>query len=40
MQEERPQYLRVGDVVEAHIASYDRSINLGVQHNVVMEEAA
>ena len=40
MQEERPQYLRVGDVVEAHIASYDRSIDLGVQHNVVMEEAA
>ncbi|WP_168792764.1 fumarylacetoacetate hydrolase family protein [Paraburkholderia aromaticivorans] len=40
MQEERPQYLRVGDVVEAHIASYDRSINLGVQRNVVMEPAA
>ncbi|MBC8642560.1 fumarylacetoacetate hydrolase family protein [Caballeronia sp. EK] len=40
MQEERPQYLQVGDVVEAHIASYDRSINLGVQHNVVVEEAA
>ena len=40
MQEERPQYLRVGDVVEARIASYDRSINLGIQHNVVMEEAA
>jgi len=40
MQEERPQYLRVGDVVEAHIASYDSSINLGVQHNVVTEEPA
>ncbi|RKR37709.1 fumarylacetoacetate hydrolase family protein [Paraburkholderia sp. BL17N1] len=40
MQEERPQYLRVGDVVEAHIASYDRSIDLGVQHNVVVEQAA
>lgn len=40
MQEERPQYLRVGDVVEARIASYDRSIDLGVQHNVVMEEPA
>jgi 2,4-diketo-3-deoxy-L-fuconate hydrolase len=40
MQEERPQYLRVGDVVEAHIVSDDGSINLGVQHNVVMEEAA
>jgi 2,4-diketo-3-deoxy-L-fuconate hydrolase len=40
MQEERPQYLRVGDVVEAHIVSYDRSINLGVQRNVVVKEAA
>lgn len=40
MQEERPQYLQVGDVVEAYIASYDRSINLGVQHNVVVEAAA
>ncbi|MCP2091113.1 UNVERIFIED_ORG: 2-keto-4-pentenoate hydratase/2-oxohepta-3-ene-1,7-dioic acid hydratase in catechol pathway [Paraburkholderia sediminicola] len=40
MQEERPQYLRVGDVVEAHIASHDHSIDLGVQHNVVMEQAA
>lgn len=40
MQEERPQYLQVGDVVEAHIASSDRSINLGMQHNVIVEEAA
>ncbi|WNC94814.1 fumarylacetoacetate hydrolase family protein [Paraburkholderia sp. FT54] len=40
MQEERPQYLRVGDVVESYIASSDRSINLGVQRNVVVEEAA
>jgi len=40
MQEERPQYLQVGDVVEAHIASSDRSINLGVQHNGVVKEAA
>ncbi|AXF05734.1 fumarylacetoacetate hydrolase family protein [Paraburkholderia hospita] len=40
MQAERPQYLRVGDVVEAQIVSYDRSINLGVQRNVVMEDAA
>ena len=40
MQEERPQYLRVGDVVEANIVSNDRSIDLGVQHNVVMEQAA
>ena len=40
MQAERPQYLQVGDVVEAFIVSYDRSINLGVQRNVVMEGAA
>jgi 2-keto-4-pentenoate hydratase/2-oxohepta-3-ene-1,7-dioic acid hydratase in catechol pathway len=40
MQEERPQYLRAGDIVEAHIVSNDRSINLGVQHNVVVEDAA
>jgi 2-keto-4-pentenoate hydratase/2-oxohepta-3-ene-1,7-dioic acid hydratase in catechol pathway len=40
MQAERPQYLQVGDVVEAHIVSYDRSIDLGVQRNVVVEEAA
>ena len=40
MQEERPQYLQVGDVVESHIASHDGSINLGVQHNVVVEDAA
>ncbi|MBC8731483.1 fumarylacetoacetate hydrolase family protein [Paraburkholderia sp. UCT2] len=40
MQADRPQYLKVGDVVEAHIVSHDRSIDLGVQHNVVVEEAA
>ncbi|TDN62082.1 fumarylacetoacetate hydrolase family protein [Paraburkholderia sp. BL10I2N1] len=40
LQAERPQYLQVGDVVEANIVSYDRSINLGVQHNVVVQEAA
>ncbi|AUT66424.1 fumarylacetoacetate hydrolase family protein [Paraburkholderia terrae] len=40
LQAERPQYLQVGDVVEAFITSYDRSINLGVQRNVVVEEAA
>ncbi|MGF6541900.1 fumarylacetoacetate hydrolase family protein [Paraburkholderia youngii] len=39
MQEDRPQYLQVGDVVEAWIVSRDRSINLGVQQNVVVEEA-
>ncbi|MCX5540467.1 fumarylacetoacetate hydrolase family protein [Paraburkholderia sp. CNPSo 3076] len=40
MQEDRPQYLQVGDVVEAKIVSHDRSIDLGVQHNVIVEEAA
>jgi 2-keto-4-pentenoate hydratase/2-oxohepta-3-ene-1,7-dioic acid hydratase in catechol pathway len=40
MQSEKPQYLQVGDVVEAHIVSHDGSINLGVQRNVVVEEAA
>ena len=40
MQEERPQYLRAGDVVEAHIASLDGSIDLGVQRNVTVEAAA
>jgi 2-keto-4-pentenoate hydratase/2-oxohepta-3-ene-1,7-dioic acid hydratase in catechol pathway len=40
MQEERPQYLRAGDVVESRIASHDRSIDLGVQRNVVVEDAA
>jgi 2-keto-4-pentenoate hydratase/2-oxohepta-3-ene-1,7-dioic acid hydratase in catechol pathway len=40
MQEERPQYLQGGDIVEARIISCDGSINLGVQRNVVVEEAA
>ncbi|MHB9841764.1 fumarylacetoacetate hydrolase family protein [Paraburkholderia terrae] len=40
LQAERPQYLQVGDVVEAFIMSYDRSINLGVQRNLVVEDAA
>ncbi|MEX3916906.1 MULTISPECIES: fumarylacetoacetate hydrolase family protein [Paraburkholderia] len=40
MQEDRPQYLQIGDVVEAQIVSYDRSINLGTQRNLVVEEAA
>ncbi|MGF6781900.1 fumarylacetoacetate hydrolase family protein [Paraburkholderia sp. GAS334] len=39
MQEERPQYLRAGDVVEARIASRDGSIDLGAQRNVVVDEA-
>ncbi len=36
----RPQYLRAGDVVEARIASRDGSIDLGVQRNAVVDEAA
>ncbi|KAE8757286.1 fumarylacetoacetate hydrolase [Paraburkholderia madseniana] len=40
MQEDRPQYLRAGDLVEAHIVSCDGAINLGVQRNVVVDEAA
>lgn len=40
MQSERPQYLRAGDVVEASIASRDGSIDLGVQRNLVVDEAA
>jgi 2,4-didehydro-3-deoxy-L-rhamnonate hydrolase len=40
LQAQRPQYLRVGDIVESRIASRDRSIDLGVQRNVVVEEAA
>ncbi|MGF6598932.1 2,4-diketo-3-deoxy-L-fuconate hydrolase [Paraburkholderia sp. GAS448] len=40
MQEERPQYLQAGDIVEANIVSYDRSIELGVQRNVVVDDAA
>jgi 2-keto-4-pentenoate hydratase/2-oxohepta-3-ene-1,7-dioic acid hydratase in catechol pathway len=40
MQAERPQYLSVGDVVEARIVSRDGSIDLGVQRNVVVDEAA
>ncbi|NPT58199.1 fumarylacetoacetate hydrolase family protein [Paraburkholderia elongata] len=40
MQEDRPQYLRAGDLVEAHIVSCDGAINLGVQRNVIVDEAA
>ncbi|MFM0685398.1 fumarylacetoacetate hydrolase family protein [Paraburkholderia strydomiana] len=40
MQSERPQYLSMGDVVEARIASPDGSIDLGVQRNLVVAEAA
>ncbi|MGP8436387.1 fumarylacetoacetate hydrolase family protein [Paraburkholderia fungorum] len=40
MQEDRPQYLQAGDIVEAHIVSRDGAINLGVQRNLVVDEAA
>lgn len=40
LQAQRPQYLRAGDLVEARITSVDGSINLGVQHNLVVDEAA
>ena len=36
----RSQYLRAGDLVEARIASADGSIDLGVQRNRVVDEAA
>ena len=40
VQAARSQYLRAGDVVEARIASSDGAIDLGVQRNLVVEEAA
>ncbi|HLZ67756.1 MAG TPA: fumarylacetoacetate hydrolase family protein [Aliidongia sp.] len=36
----RSQYLRAGDIVEARIASADGSIDLGMQRNRVVDEAA
>jgi 2-keto-4-pentenoate hydratase/2-oxohepta-3-ene-1,7-dioic acid hydratase in catechol pathway len=39
VQERRTQYLKVGDVVESRIRSSDGVIDLGVQRNVVVEEA-
>ena len=39
LQAKRPQYLKVGDVVEARIANESKSIDLGVQRNVVSEES-
>jgi len=39
VQERRTQYLKVGDVVESRICSSDGVIDLGVQRNVVVEEA-
>ena len=39
VQARRPQYLKVGDIVESRISSPDGVIDLGVQRNVVVEEA-
>ncbi|MFO1407873.1 MAG: fumarylacetoacetate hydrolase family protein [Steroidobacteraceae bacterium] len=40
VQAKRTQYLKAGDVVESRIRSADGSIDLGVQRNRVVEEAA
>ena len=37
-QAQRPQYLKVGDIVEATIANASGAIDLGRQRNVVVEE--
>lgn len=39
VQEGRPQYLKPGDVVESQIRSLDGVVDLGIQRNVVVEEA-
>jgi 2-keto-4-pentenoate hydratase/2-oxohepta-3-ene-1,7-dioic acid hydratase in catechol pathway len=39
VQERRTQYLKLGDVVESRIRSSDGVVDLGVQRNVVVEEA-
>ena len=38
IQARRTQYLKPGDVVESSIRSSDKRIDLGVQHNLVVEE--
>jgi 2-keto-4-pentenoate hydratase/2-oxohepta-3-ene-1,7-dioic acid hydratase in catechol pathway len=38
IQAKRTQYLKAGDIVEARIASADGAIDLGVQHNRVVDE--
>ena len=38
VQAKRSQYLKVGDVVEAHIASASGGIDLGTQRNLVTQE--
>ncbi len=40
VQAQRAQYLKIGDVVEARIASASGDIDLGVQRNLVVAEAA
>ena len=39
VQERRAQYLKAGDVVESQIRSSDGVVELGMQRNVVVEEA-
>lgn len=39
IQAKRSQYLQPGDVVEARIRSFDSTIHLGAQRNLVVEEA-
>ena len=40
VQAKRPQYLKIGDVVEARISHPSGDIDLGVQRNVVVGERA
>ena len=40
VQAKRTQYLKAGDVVEARIRTDDGAIDLGVQRNRIVEEAA
>ena len=37
-QRQRPQYLKPGQVVTAHIASRDGAIDLGTQRNVIVAQ--
>ena len=40
VQAKRTQYLKAGDLVEARIRTEDGAIDLGVQRNRIVEEAA
>jgi len=40
VQARRSQYLKPGDIVEARVATSDGAIDLGVQHNRIISEAA